>query len=472
MKRAFIEIMEIEKKEKAGLSETVSPARSKLQGSFRNVLGNPAFMLLWMAQLISQIGFNAANFGVLTTVATVTGSTLLSGLAIISFTLPAVPFSLLAGVYVDYLDKRLVLWVSNALRGIASFLMVVALVWKPATVIPLFFLNFFISMVTQFFMPAESSAIPLLVGKENLVPALSLFNITLNVAQAIGFLLLGRLILSIFSPFTLPLGFTSVRIVPQDMLFVVITLSYLTCTLLILAIPHNRLRSLLTSEQRLPRSPGKEMWAIVQRDVKGSWQVVRKDKPLYVALLRVSVISILLLVIGELAGVFVKRILGLPPDDLTILFAPAGFGLVLGGLAMPLLARYLSKSLIITLGSILTAAGLILLPASKIVSQVLRFPHPWLSFIVGVLAFVMGVTLDMVNIPAQTVMQERAPEEERGRVLSFQFMLYNAGSIPVLLFAGVISDTLGIDTVMYGIGAALLIFQVWASRHERAMQEQ
>src|SRR5579875_1159140 len=126
--------------------------------------------------------------------------------------------------------------------------------------------------------------------KENLVPALSLFNITLNVAQAIGFLLLGRLILSIFSPFTLPLGFTSVRIVPQDMLFVVITLSYLTCTLLILAIPHNRLRSLLTSEQRLPRSPGKEMWAIVQRDVKGSWQVVRKDKPLYVALLRVSVI--------------------------------------------------------------------------------------------------------------------------------------------------------------------------------------
>src|SRR5579875_1404874 len=433
MKRAFIEIMEIEKKEKAGLSETVSPARSKLQGSFRNVLGNPAFMLLWMAQLISQIGFNAANFGVLTTVATVTGSTLLSGLAIISFTLPAVPFSLLAGVCVDYLDKRLVLWVSNALRGIASFLMVVALVWKPATVIPLFFLNFFISMVTQFFMPAESSAIPLLVGKENLVPALSLFNITLNVAQAIGFLLLG---------------------------------------LLILAIPHNRLRSLLTSEQRLPRSPGKEMWAIVQRDVKGSWQVVRKDKPLYVALLRVSVISILLLVIGELAGVFVKRILGLPPDDLTILFAPAGFGLVLGGLAMPLLARYLSKSLIITLGSILTAAGLILLPASKIVSQVLRFPHPWLSFIVGVLAFVMGVTLDMVNIPAQTVMQERAPEEERGRVLSFQFMLYNAGSIPVLLFAGVISDTLGIDTVMYGIGAALLIFQVWASRHERAMQEQ
>ncbi len=463
--------METKKKEKASVPEPTPPGRNKPQGSFRDVLGNPAFMLLWLAQLISQIGFNAANFGVLTTVATITGSTLLSGLAIISFTLPAVPFSLLAGVYVDYLDKRLVLWVSNALRAVASFLMVAALVWKPSTVLPLFFLNFFISMVTQFFMPAESSAIPLLVGKENLVPALSLFNITLNVAQAIGFLLLGRLILGIFSTFRLSLGFTTVTIVPQDMLFVVITLSYLVCTLLILAIPRTRLHALVNSEKRLPRSPGKEMWAIVQRDIKGSWRVVRKDEQLYIALLRVSVIGILLLVIGELAGVFVRRILGLPPDDLTILFAPAGFGLVLGGLLMPLLTGYLKKSLIITLGSILTAVSLILLAASKFVSQALHFPPSWLSLIVGAIAFVIGIGLDMVNIPAQTVMQERAPEEERGRVLSFQFMLNNAGSIPVLLFAGVLSDTVGIDTVMYGLGAAVLVFQLWASRYERAARE-
>jgi hypothetical protein len=46
-------------------------------------------------------------------------------------------------------------------------------------------------------------------------------------------------------------------------------------------------------------------------------------------------------------------------------------------------------------------------------------------------------------------------------------MLYNAGSIPVLLFAGVVSDTLGIDTVMYGLGTATLAFQWWASRYNK-----
>jgi len=463
--------METKKREDTSLPEPSASARSEPTGSFRSVLGNRSFVLLWLAQLISQIGFNAANYGVITTVTTITGSAIMAGVAIICFTFPAVPFSLLAGVYVDYLDKRLVLWMSNALRAVASFAIVVALIWNPHTVTFLFILTFIISMVTQFFMPAESSAIPLLVGKKNLVPALSLFNITLSIAQAIGFLLLGRLIESIFSPFQVPLGFVTVAVDPHEMLFAVIAVSYVLCTLLILAIPSTRLQSLVRSEQKLPRSPGKEMWAIVQRDVKGSWQFIRRDKQLFLALLQVSFVSILLLVIGEQAGVFVQRILGLPVDDLTILFAPAGFGLVLGGLLMPLLARFVHKTRIITMGSFLTAAGLILLPASQIITHQVSILEPWSLFVVGVVAFILGVALDMVNIPAQTVMQERAPEEERGRVLSFQFMLYNAGSIPVLLFAGIISDTLGIDTVMYGLGAAILLFQLWASRYSKTVSK-
>ena len=52
-------------------------------------------------------------------------------------------------------------------------------------------------------------------------------------------------------------------------------------------------------------------------------------------------------------------------------------------------------------------------------------------------------------------------------MFSFQSMLYNAGSIPVLLFAGVIADTLGIETVMYLLAAAVLGFRLWAARYAR-----
>jgi hypothetical protein len=53
-------------------------------------------------------------------------------------------------------------------------------------------------------------------------------------------------------------------------------------------------------------------------------------------------------------------------------------------------------------------------------------------------------------------------------MFSFQSMLFNAGSIPVLLFAGVIGDTLGIETVMYLLAAAILGFSWWAARYSHS----
>jgi len=123
----------------------------------------------------------------------------------------------------------------------------------------------------------------------------------------------------------------------------------------------------------------------------------------------------------------------------------------------------LGKSRTITVGMLCTAAGLILIPLGRFIWSQFALPAPGIFFFVGAITFVMGVAMAMVNIPAQTVMQERAPEQERGRVFSFQSMLFNAGSIPILLFAGVIGDTLGIETVMYLLAAAILGFSWWTA---------
>src|SRR6266699_4127059 len=235
----------------------VPPPGNIPRGSFRNVLKNRSFLLLWLAQLLSQIAFNAANYGIIALVTAVTHSTVLVGLAIVSFTLPAVPFSLLAGVYIDYLDKRLVLWVSNLLRAAASGLIVFALLWNPRTVIALFFLTFVISLVTQFFTLAEASAIPLLVGKNDLGPALSLFSITLTIAHVRGLLLIVGLITALLPPFRLSLGFIRVQVQSFDMLFAVVALVYSICTLLILAIPAHAFRQKSSAGSELRRSLGK-----------------------------------------------------------------------------------------------------------------------------------------------------------------------------------------------------------------------
>lgn len=430
--------------------------------SFRRVLKNRSFLLLWLAQLLSQVVFNAANYGIIALVTAVTRSTTLVGLAIVSFTLPAVPFSLLAGVYVDYLDKRLVLWVSNILRAAAMGLMVFVLLVNPHTVLWLFFLAFAISLISQFFTPAEASAIPLLVSKQDLVSALSLFNITLTIAQALGFLVLGGLVTSLFPPFNITLGAFTVHVISFDILFAIVAVVYLICTLLILAIPARDLEEKKKEQPQLSVLLGRQAWITVREGVKETWHYVGEDKPLLLALLQVSGVSIVLLVIGELAGPFVVNELRLPVQLLPLIFAPAGVGLVLGGALMPLLTRYLGINRTIATGSIGAAVGLLLIPIGRFVLEHLGLPAFGVLVFVAILTFFIGAALDMVNIPAQTEMQNRAPAEERGRIFSFQSMLYNAGSIPVLLFLGVMADTLGVETVLFLLAAGILLFRAWA----------
>ncbi len=283
--------MKTEQRDDTMPAASPSPVEDRPAGSFGRVLKNRSFLLLWLAQLLSLIVFNAANYGVIAIVTAITHSTIMVGLAIISFTLPAVPFSLLAGVYVDHLNKRLVLWVSNALRAATTGLIVLALLWNPHMLIPLFLLTFLISLITQFFTPAEASAIPLLVSKNDLAPALSLFSITLTVSQALGFLLLGGLITALFPPFQLSFGLLRVQVVSFDMLFVIVAVVYVICTLLILAIPKRALQQQQSAGPDLLRSLGEQTWKIIRHDVREAWAYVRGDRQLLLALLRVSFVE-------------------------------------------------------------------------------------------------------------------------------------------------------------------------------------
>src|SRR5579859_5092589 len=197
------------------------------QGGFLTLLSNRNFLLLWLAQLISMTIQNASNYAVLVLINEITGSTTLIGLAIVCFSIPAVIIGAPAGVLVDHRNKRRVLFYSNCLRAFATFGFVVSLLLNSNQLIPVYLLTFLISCIGQFFSPAEGASIPMLVSEQELMPALSLFNITFMLSQALGFLLLAPILLTFLQPF-----FTAVLT-----LYTVIGVLYLVCAGLIALIP-------------------------------------------------------------------------------------------------------------------------------------------------------------------------------------------------------------------------------------------
>src|SRR5713226_5536463 len=208
-------------------------ATAAQQSGFLTLLKKRNFLLLWLAQLISMTILNASNYALLVLIEEITGSTTLVGLAIICFSLPAVLFGAPAGVYVDRMDKRLVLWGSNLLRALATFIFAIVLLIDRHQLIPVYLLTFLVSSIGQFFTPAEGSSIPMLVSEEELMPALALFNITFMLSQALGFILFAPLVLSLLPTFTL----FNITVDSVEMLYAIIGVLYLVCAGLIILIP-------------------------------------------------------------------------------------------------------------------------------------------------------------------------------------------------------------------------------------------
>ncbi|HET7473755.1 MAG TPA: MFS transporter, partial [Candidatus Limnocylindrales bacterium] len=165
-------------------------AASSPAGSAIDVFRNRPFLLLWIAQAATQIGGNMVIFGLTVIISESTGSTTAVSALILTFLLPAVLFSALAGVFVDRMDRRLVLILTNILRGLAF----VAIFLAGNHLGLIYLLNITVSTITVFFAPAEAAMIPILVPKKQLLSANGIFTLTLNAAFALGFTLVGPLI--------------------------------------------------------------------------------------------------------------------------------------------------------------------------------------------------------------------------------------------------------------------------------------
>src|SRR6476660_5727164 len=82
---------------------------------------NRNFLLLWLAQAVSQTAQNAIWFGIVVLVQSRSHSSTQLSVAVLTLIIPSVIFGVLAGVYVDRWGKRWVLIATNLIRGAIAF---------------------------------------------------------------------------------------------------------------------------------------------------------------------------------------------------------------------------------------------------------------------------------------------------------------------------------------------------------------
>ena len=411
------------------------------------VFRNRPFLLLWLSQLTTQVGGNMVLFGLTILIRDLTGSDSAVALLILTFLVPAVIFSALAGVYVDRFDRRMVLVVTNLLR--AAFF--IALATFGANIVVVFALNIAVSIATTFFGPAELSMIPLVVPRGQLTAANGIFTLTMNAAFAIGFTVLGPLVVTIANP---------------TISVVVVALLYLVAAGFCWTLP--------------PAPPG-----VMPRDAAlheaeaavGSFVTQFREGIAYVrahptvrwALLYLGVAASIVGILGVLGPGFAEDVLGLRAKDIVVVVLPLGIGVVVGVVVVNILQAFVSRRRLIESGMIVLGLSLGLISIAGPIAQFVRdvddaVPGPDISAFVSVLtvvvviAFVAGIGYAATAIPAQTELQAEIPQAVRGRVFGILNMLVSVGSLLPIIIVGAISDFVGpMPVVLVAASITLLV---------------
>jgi dTMP kinase len=161
-----------------------------------SILRDPAFARLWFIQASTQVGGNMALYALTILVFATTRSNAAVSALVMSFLIPTILLSAVAGVLVDRLDVRWALIGPNTVRTVLNL----GLALAGANVALLLVLNLGISLTTVVLTPAEASMIPRVVPKPELETAMGIFNLTLQASFAVGFAFLGPLLVTLAGP--------------------------------------------------------------------------------------------------------------------------------------------------------------------------------------------------------------------------------------------------------------------------------
>ena len=334
---------------------TIVPEPAEDEGGPLAVFQNGGFLRLWLSQAATQIGGNMVLFGLTVIVFNSTKSNTAVSALILTFLVPAVLFSAVAGVYVDRVDRRLILIATNILRGLAF----VALYLAGGNLAVILLLNVAVSTVTVFFAPAELAMIPVLVPRRQLLAANGIFTLTLNAAFAVGFALLGPLVVKVAGP---------------EAVILVVAGLYFLAAVFCVTLPASPPPPSTDEEHHGGLGVGEAERAVETTFVqlREGFSFIRANRSIGWSLIYLGITASLIGVLGVLGPAFAQQTLGLAAEDFAVVVLPLGFGIVTGILLLNSYGRLFPRRRVIEGGLIALGILLAALSAAGPISRLLQ----------------------------------------------------------------------------------------------------
>lgn len=334
---------------------------------------------------------------------------LLGVVGFLSF-IPVFALSLFGGVVADRMNKKNILIFTQSAFMTLAFILAILTGGKLVQVWQIMFIAVLNGIVMAFDMPARQALVAQLVRREYLLNAIALNSAAFNSSRIIGPALAGIFVATI--------GMAGC--------FYINGLSFLAVIFALLII---RIKPVFKTN--------KNNSMVV--DLKEGLRSIRDNRITLVLVSMVGAISLFGISYNILMPIFARDILNVGIKGLGALMSSSGVGALIAALILARLGDFKYKGKYLVISCIIFSVSLVLFSLSKTYL---------LSLIT--LVFVGGFSVTAITL-LNTILQTRASDEFRGRLMS-AFMFTFAGLLPLgNLMAGALSQIIGASlTVMLG----------------------
>jgi MFS family permease len=345
------------------------------------------------------------------------------GILALANAIPMIIFTLPGGVVADRIQKKTIIQISQILSIIISLATTIVIFTgylgpdNPDSWWVLVVSGALQGAVMGFMLPARSAIISEIVPPENLMNAISLNNLGMNVFRVISPALAGFFI-DVFDFWVV---------------FAIMTVMIIMSWVFILFVPP-------TSQKNV--EGGNSLADIVE-----GWRYIRSEKTILIVLIFTVLVIILGSPYSQLLPMFTEDILKVSATDMGILIAVSGVGAIIGSL---ILASLMNRKR----GMILLIAGIVL----GLSLIVFSFSNMWYLSLVIIVFIGMGSTIEMAL--GNSLVQYYTDAIHRGRVMSFLMLGFGLGSLGSF-FAGLLAEGIGAPWSVASMAILLVIITLF-----------
>ena len=394
------------------------------------------FAKLITARFISMLGDYVHTVTTMWLVKEMTDSASAMASIFIANTIPRIIFSLFGGVSVDRYERKTILVLSDGLRALGVFGLVMLAMTNYLQVWHVAVFAAFNGAAASFFSPAVSATIPNIVEQGELQKANALNGMSIRIAGILGGAL-GGIILNLTGTWA---G------------YLIDAISYAISALLILSMVIPKL-----SQIRIQPTP--LGFSGVWQDFRDGWTYIFSQHWLFAIVIISTITMFVSLPVAQLLPTLADELKLTNPTLLGFLWSGMTLGMFLGAFLLNLIRQISNKTLGVLISAFLCAFSSVMIGAT----------HTYIAILSGFV--LIGFSINLSSLLTTILFQTFVPKEMQGRFFGNTGLL-TLGIQPLVMgLAGLGADWLSASTIFVVLGSSLIVFSlIWILQYREYLK--